>query len=415
VQITAVVLGGSRLDDRTPGIASFTAGMLDEGAGGRDAAALQAEAAFLGATLTTASDWDRILVSLKVPVRNLAPALDLMADVMLRPTFGAAEVRRQKDLRIANWLQLRDQPNALGTLAFNSVVFPAGHPYHNSANGDSAATASLDSTAVRAFYDRVMRPDRTTFVVVGDVTQGSITSALEKRFGAWTARGAAPHDPAISVAPLQQTSTRLYLVDKPNAAQSVVTIGWPGVDRRSPDYPALMVMNTMLGGSFTSRLNMNLRETRGYSYGASSGFAFRLVPGPFTASAAVRTNVTDSSLVEFFNELRGIRDRAPTDDELARARAYVELGLPQSLESTSQIASQIANLGVYGFTLQVLPNFASRVRAVTAADVQRVARTYLTPDRATVVVVGDLAQIRPAIEALKLGPTNVIEVRDLVR
>jgi zinc protease len=204
-------------------------------------------------------------------------------------------------------------------------------------------------------------------------------------------------------------------VDKPDAAQSVIMIGWPGVERTSPDYAALQVMNTMLGGSFTSRLNMNLRETKGYSYGAGSGFSYRVVPGPFTASSSVRTNVTDSSLVEIFKELRGVRDVAVPEEELNRAKAYVELGIPGTLESTSQVAGQLVLLATFGLTLDELPRLAAGVRAVTAADVQRVARRYLTPDRAHVVVVGDLAKVKTPIEQLGLGTATVLEVSKIAR
>lgn len=415
VQVVVSFPGGSRLDGATPGIAAFTANMLDEGAGARDAATLQAELAYLGASLQTGADWDRIFVSLKVPVRSLGPALDLLADVVRRPTFSAAEVRRQRDLRLANLLQQRDQPNALADLAFNAVVFPKGHPYHNSAGGDSASVAGLDSATVRAFYARTIRPDLARIVVVGDISQGDARAQLAQRLGDWSATGAAAAVAPITVAPLRQQQTRVYLVDKPNAAQSVITIGWPGLDRLSPDYAPLMVMNTLLGGSFTSRLNMNLRETKGFTYGASSRFAFRRAPGPFTASAAVRTNVTDSSLVEFFKELRAVRDTPIPADELQRAKSYVELALPGSLESTSQVAASIAQLATFSLPLGELATYAQKVRAVTAADVQRVARQYLTPDQATVVVVGDLSRVRRAIEDLKLGEISVLEVRDIAR
>lgn len=415
VQITATIDGGARLDGRTPGLATFVAGMLDEGAGSRDAAALQSELAYLGATLGSGASWDDFTVSLKVPVRSLGPALDLMADVLLRPTFAATDVRRQRDLRLAALLQQRDQPNAVAALAFNQVVYPEGHPYHQPIGGDSASTAALDSTTVRAFYDRAYRPERTTFIVVGDLSVADARNAIQSRFGSWVARSTAAPIPAVTRAPTPLTATRVYLVDKPDAAQSVIQIGWPGVDRRSPDYAALMVMNTMLGGSFTSRLNMNLRETHGYSYGARSGFTFRKAPGPFVASAAVRTDVTDSSLVEFFRELRRVRDERATGDDVARARNYVELGLPGSLEGTTQVASQVADLQTFGLTLAELPRFAARVRAVTPTDVQRVARTYLTPDRATVVVVGDLARTRAGIDALKLGPSTVLDLKSVMR
>ncbi|MGQ0649592.1 MAG: M16 family metallopeptidase [Gemmatimonadaceae bacterium] len=415
IQITVIIDGGARLDDTAPGMATFMAGMLDEGAGTRDAAALQAELAYLGANLSTAATWDGFAVSLKVPVRSLGSALDLMADVVRRPAFSAAEVRRQRDLRLASLLQQKDQPNALAALAFNQVVFPTGHPYHRSSGGDSASTTALDSASVRQFYDRTIRPERATFIVVGDVGSREAWQAIESRFGGWKPVSSGAPTPVVSAAPRVQTRTQVYLIDKPDAAQSVINIGWPGVDRTTPEYPALMVMNTLLGGSFTSRLNMNLRETKGYSYGARSGFTFRRAAGPFTASAAVRTNVTDSSLVEFFKELRRMRDEPVTGDELERAKAYVELALPGSLETTTQVAGQLAELHTFGLTLDDLPRFAAAVQMVTVDAVRRVARKYLTPDQATVVVVGDLGKVRASIEALNLGPTVVLNLNEVAR
>jgi zinc protease len=414
-QVTMVVAGGSRLDGSSPGLASFTANMMSQGAGSRDAVALQSEFAYLGAGFSTSADWDRFTVSLKVPVRSLVPALDLMADVVLRPTFSQVEVGRQRGLRLTSLLQRRDQPRALTDLAFNQVLYPEGHPYHASAAGDSTSVASLDSARVRRFYESVVRPERATFIVVGDVTESQVRALLSSRFGTWRGSGAAATVPTTAPPVSAPTTKQVYLIDKPDAAQSVIYIGWPGVDRRSPDYAALTVMNTILGGSFTSRLNMNLRETKGFTYGASSRFTYGVVPGPFVASADVRTNVTDSSLVEFFKELRAIRDTPVPDDQLARAKAYVEFGLPGSLESTSQVAGQIASLGVFGLTLDELPRFAAQVRAVTASDVQRVARQYLTPDRAVVVIVGDLSKVRPGVEALRLGPSTVLDARSVAK
>ena len=415
VQVVASFAGGSRLDGAMPGIAAFTAGMLDEGAGGRDATTLQSELAYLGAALQVGSEWDRIFVSLKVPVRSLGPALDLLADVIRRPAFLEVEVRRQRELHLASLLQQRDRPNALAELAFYSIVYPSGHPYHHSAAGDSASTAALDSAAVRAFYGKAVRPSNARFVVVGDLAEADARREIARRFGDWRVPGAGAIVPAVTISPLRQAQTRVYLVDKPNAAQSVIEIGWPGANRLSPDYAPLMVMNSLLGGSFTSRLNMNLRETHGYTYGAGSRFSFRKAPGPFIASASVRTNVTDSSLVEFFTELRGVRDTPIPDEELQRAKSYVELALPGSLESTSEVAASVAQLSIFALPLTDLSTFAARVRAVSAADVQRVARQYLTPDRATVVVVGDVSKVRSAVEALGLGEITVLEASAVAR
>lgn len=415
VQVTLTVTGGSRLDAQAPGIATFMAGMLDEGAGTRDALALQSELAYLGASLSTSADWDRFTVSLKVPVRTLPAALALMSDVVTKPAFRAEEVRRQRDLRLTSLLQARDQPNALASLAFNQAVYPADHPYARNAIGDSVTVASYDSALVRRFYEGTMRPDRASLFIVGDIGEAQARTLVTQHLGSWRATGAAIPLPAAPAAVAHPATTRVWLVDRPEAAQSVILIGWPGVDRTSPDYAALQVMNTLLGGSFTSRLNMNLRETKGYSYGASSGFSWRVVPGPFMVSTSVRTNVSDSSLIEIFKELRGVRDGLVPDEELNRAKAFVELGIPGLLESTSQVAGQMAQLATFGLTLDELPRLVARVRAVTAADVQRVARQYLTPDKAHVIVVGDLSKVKEPIERLALGTATVLEVAKIAR
>ena len=415
VQVTLQVTGGARLDTESPGLATFVANMLDEGAGTRDALALQSELAYLGASLSTSADWDRTTVGLKVPVRNLQPALALMSDVVMRPMFRADEVRRQRDLRLTALLRMRDQPNALASLAFNQAVFPATHPYSRNLTGDSVSVARYDSALVRRFYEGAFRPERASLFVVGDVTESQIRTLLTQHFGLWRAMGTAIALPAAPAPAPHPATTRVWLVDKPEAAQSVIMIGWPGVDRTSPDYAPLQVMNTLLGGSFTSRLNMNLRETKGYSYGANSGFTYRVAPGPFTASSSVRTNVTDSSLIEIFKEIRGVRDSLVPKEELDRAKANVELDLPGMLESTSQVAGQMASLATFGLTLEEFPRLAARVRAVTAADVQRVARQYLTPDKAHVVVVGDLAKVKEAIERLGLGTATVLEVPKIAK
>lgn len=415
VQVTFQVTGGARLDAQTPGIATFVANMLDEGAGSRDALALQSELAYLGASLSTNADWDRTTVGLKVPVRNLPAALALMSDVVIRPTFRAEEVRRQRDLRLTALLRMRDQPNALASLAFYQAVFPATHPYARSLTGDSVSVAKYDSALVRQVYESAFRPDRAGLFVVGDVTESQVRTLLAQHFGSWRATGTAAALPAAPAPAAHPPTTRVWLVDKPEAAQSVITIGWPGVERTSPDYAALQVMNTLLGGSFTSRLNMNLREAKGYSYGAGSGFTYRVVPGPFAVSSSVRTNVTDSSLIEIFKEIRGVRDSLVPQEELDRAKSNFENDIPGALESTSQVAGQLTSLALFGLTLEEFPRLVARVRAVTAADVQRVARQYLTPDKAHIVVVGDLSKVKTPIEQLQLGTATVLEVAKVAK
>jgi len=350
-----------------------------------------------------------------VPKRTLGDALDLLGDVVLRPTFRAADVRRQRDLRLASILQRRDNANTLAALAFNQIVFPVGHPYHRPADGDSATTAALDSAMVRAFYDQTFVPERAKFVVVGDVTLAEMRTLLGKRFGNWT-RGTTPRTmAAVTAKPVSNAQVTIFLVDKPSAAQSVIYLGAPGADRLSADYPALTVMNTILGGSFSSRLNSNLRETKGYTYGISSRFSWAPLAGPFVVSTAVRTTVTDSALVQIFKELKTLRDLAVDAAELDRAKAYVALGVPQRFETNTQVASQLVDLGAYSLPLTSLGDFVAKVNQVTAVDVQRLARQYLPADRATLVIVGDVAKIRAGVEALKLGAISTLDVQQVAR
>jgi zinc protease len=415
VHINLIIDGGSRLEAGEPGLAGFTARMLTEGAGARDANALQSDLGFIGAQLNAGASAESFTVQLDVAKRSLNEALDLLADVVLRPTFRSSNVSQQRDLRLQSLLQRRDQPTQLAAIAFDQLVFPKGHPYHDPADGDSASTVALDSARVRKFYEHTFVPERAKFVVVGDVTEPEMRALLASRFGAWKRSGEPLAIPKVTVKPVTNDGVKVYLVDKPGAAQSVIQLGGPGADRLGPDYAAITVMNTILGASFSSRLNTNLRETKGYTYGISSRFGWSPIPGAFVVASQVRTNVTDSSLVEIFKELRSIRD-APVDArELERAKAYVALAVPGRFETNAAIAGQVGDLDTYGLALSSVNDFVARVNTVTAADVQRVARQYIPADRATLVVVGDLAKVRAGIEALTLGTVTTIEVSSIAR
>jgi predicted Zn-dependent peptidase len=213
--------------------------------------------------------------------------------------------------------------------------------------------------------------------------------------------------------PSQLTSRQLYIVDKPGAAQTEVVVGRVGVARQTPDYYALTVMSTVLGGSFTSRLNQNLREAKGYTYGASSAFGFDRLAGPFSARAAVHTGVTDRALTEVIRELRGIRERIP-GEELERAKNFVALRFPERFESVASIARQLGDLYVYDLPLDYYNQFTRRIMSVTSKDVQRVAREYVDPDRMAIVLVGDRSKIESAVRALKLGPMENMNVEQVL-
>jgi predicted Zn-dependent peptidase len=408
VDVTLLVRAGSARDPRDlPGLATFAAGMLDEGAGRRSALEIAEEAAFLGAQFATGAGYEWATASLHIPKRRLAAGLDLLADVVLRPTFPDSEVARQRDLRLTGILQLRDNPTAQAPLAWNAIVYGADHPYAWPQNGTEASSRALTRDAVQGFYDTYFRPNNARILLVGDITLAEARGLVQDRFGAWT-RGDVPAlTSADAPAPASRT---FYLVDKPGAAQSVIRIGHIGITRDHPDYYAIQVLNTILGGSFTSRLNQNLRETHAYTYGAGSSFQARRLPGPFIAQASVVTAKTDSSLIEFFRELRRIRDSVVPGEELAKAKAYLTLGLPGDFETTQGTAGRLGELWQSDLPLTWYGDYARRINAVTAADVQRVARRHIRPDEFAVVVVGDRAQIEDAIRGLNEG---AISLRDL--
>lgn len=400
--------GAARDPADLPGLGTFTALMLQQGAGTRGALDVADEAAFLGAQLTTTATADGAAASLHVPRRRLEAALDLLADVVLRPTFSDSEVARQRELRGAQLVQQRDEPVAVANVAFPAIVYGPAHPYGHPVNGTDAATAALTRDRVAGFYRAYYRPNAARVLMVGDITLAQARGLVAARFGAWQ-QGDVPVL-AGGTAPASPPGRAVYLIDKPGAAQSVIRIGHLGPARSTPDWYALEVLNTILGGAFTSRLNQNLRETHGYTYGAFSQFAARRLAGAFVALASVVTAKTDSSLVEFLKELRRIREEPVPEGELAKAKAYLALGLPGDFETTGGAAARFRDVLGYGLPLDYYDRYIERIGAVTAADVQRVARQYIDPDHFDIVVVGDKAQIEAGIKALNEGP---IVYRDL--
>ncbi|HEX2076461.1 MAG TPA: pitrilysin family protein [Longimicrobium sp.] len=404
--------GSAEEPAESPGLASFTANMLDEGAGGRDALALADALDLLGADLGTFSGTDAAQVSLYVLRQNFEPALRIMADVVTRPDFPEREVSRLREERLTALVRARDEATTIANNAFASLVYGAQHSYGRYANTES--TRALDQARVRAFHGARYRPETSTLILVGDVNPAQMQPMVAAAFGGWRAQGPASALPDPAPAP-DIARTVIYLIDKPAAAQSEIRIGHPGVARNHPDYYALLVMNTMLGGTFTSRLNTNLRETHGWSYGARSGYQMLRGAGPFTAQAGVQTNATDSALVEFFNELNRIRREPPGAEELQKIKNFVALGLPGQLETTRQVAGQLATLETYGLDASFYDDYVERIMAVTAEDVQRVANQHVRPDRAVVVVVGDRQVVEQAVRAANLGPVEIREVSEFVR
>src|SRR4051812_49144839 len=383
-QVNLVVFSGTANDPPGKyGVASFAAAMLEEGAGSRSALEIADAVDYLGADLSAASSTDLSAVRLHVPVARVADALPIMADVALRPTFPRDELERQRQQRLTSLLQGRDDPPTIAAVAFSRIVYGKAHRYGTPQMGTAETLKTFTPDDLRTFYASAFRPENATLLAIGDITADKALPLFEKNFGAWKTSETAANEklPPTDEPPARQ----VYLIDKPGAAQSQIRIGRIGVPRSTADFFPLQVLNTILGGSFSSRLNNNLREKHGYTYGAGSSFDMRGEAGPFSASAGVQTDKTAEALKEFFNELNGILKPVPAE-ELARAKNYVSLRFPSTFETTGDISRRLEEAAVYKLPDDYFAKYVQNIEAVGAADVQRVAQKYIKPDHLTVMV-----------------------------
>jgi zinc protease len=399
VNMDLVVKSGATADPKEhTGLATLTADMLDEGTTTRSSLDIANELSSMGAQMGTGSGWDSSSASLTTLTRHLDQALGVFSDVVLHPAFAGAELERLRARRLAALRQRHDNAAAIAGDVYASVLYGAGHPYGHSTIGDENSIKALQTADLQRFYETYYRPNNATLIVVGDVQPDAIMPALERAFGTW--KNADVPKTAIST-PAPRPQSTLYLVDKPGAAQSVITIGQVGVPRNNPDYFPLRVLNAILGGQFMSRLNMNLREDKGYTYGARTSFDMRLGAGPFAAGAGVQTAVTKEAVYETLKELRGIRGAIPiTPQEVEYAKQYIIRAYPAGFETPGQIAGRLEDVVVYGLPDDYFNTVVERVRAVTLDDVNRVARQYLDPSTMAVLIVGDRKTVEPGLRSL---------------
>ncbi len=407
VSANLVVLAGSETNPANlPGLASFTADMLDEGTGRRSTLKLAQDVNRIGAELTTASTSDYSTANLRSLKRNADAAFELLADVALHPAFAAAEIDRVRKQRLTTILQQRDNPNQLAMRTFNRVVYGSSHPYGFIELGTEASNQAITRDALAAFWKQGYVPANTALVVAGDITEPELRTLAGKYFGEWKGEARQASAPPVPAA----IERRIAVVDKPGAPQTALRVGHAGVSRSSPDYLPVEVMNTTLGGLFSSRINLNLREKNGYTYGAFSSFQYRRGPGPFIVGTGVRTDVTAPAVREIFHELEALRAREISAEELSVARDSISRSLPGLFETTPITAATVRNLFVYNLPLNYYNTLPASIDGVSAADVLRVARQYLAPEKMVVVAVGDRSKIGLELEKLALGP---VELRDL--
>jgi zinc protease len=388
-----------------PGLASFAAAMLDEGTATRNALQIADETAQLGAALGTSSSMDAITVSGRSLSKNFGDTVNLMADVVLHPSFPAEEIDRQRASRLAQLVQQRDTPQQLAPVVVARVLYGNRHPYGFTEIGTEESVKRVGRDEMLAFWSQNFVPNNAALVVSGDISMADLQALAEKAFGGWK-RGT-PAQPALGTP--ETTKAKIVIVDKPGVTETQLRVAAIGAPRSSPDFRAMQVMNMALGGLFSSRINMNLREAHGYTYGASSQFVFRRSAGPFQVGSAVRIDATAPALTEIFKEIRGMTDKAMSEEELRGAKRSMVNSLPGAFETTSDAVSNFSNVFLYDLGLDYYTKYADQVNAVTADQALAMAKKYLGADRLVVVAVGDRSKIEAPLGKLNLG---MLEMRD---
>jgi zinc protease len=408
VSFLLLLRGGSSSDPSgREGLAALTADMLDEGSGTRSAIDMHDALARIGAQFDTDIGSDAVLLTLTTLSRFADRALRLLADMAARPALTDADFARVRQLRLHRLTQLRDIPGAVADRAFARLLY-GRHPYGHTPIGREDAVEAFTAEDVRGFHRQVIRPVSATLVAVGECEHATIDKIASDAFSGWDGAaaglGAAAPPDHVAVA-----SSRLYVVPRPGAPQSELRIGHVAVARNTPDYHALVAANMVLGGQFVSRINLNLRENKGFTYGARTTFDCRRMPGPFLLQASVHTASTSRAIEESLDEIAAIRGPRPvTEEELALGLAALTRGYARSFETAEQIARAVTQLALYELPDTYFAEFVPRLEAITIAEVTRVAAKHLDPARLTTLVVGDLDMIGKDLEQLGLGNPVVL-------
>jgi len=416
--ISALVLirAGAAFDpgDR-PGLAATTGDLLDEGCGDLDALALHEALGRLGAQLDTEVGADATLVGITTLSRSAAPSLELLAEMVMTPRFADQDFERVRDLRLNRLLQLRDMPPAVAERVFAKVLYDE-HPYGHLPIGTELSLRAMQRGEAAAFHQHNYDPSRVTVIAVGDATHARLAELVDDAFGRWAPaddRRSYP-DPAALPVPVRDPAVadRLFIVPRADAPQSELRIGHVAAARTTPDYHALVALNLVLGGQFVSRINTNLRERKGYTYGARTSFEFRRGPGPFVLHASVQSESTADAIRESLAELNAIRhDRPVSREELELGRATLTRGYPRNFETAEQIGRAIAQLALYDLPDNYFSEFVPKVLSLTPDDLTRAAVTHIHPDRLLTVIVGDPDKIGDSLGDLGLG--TPVEIQGL--
>jgi zinc protease len=389
------------------GVAGLTASMLNEGTKTRDGEALSNALQLLGTSVSVGIGSESGSISFVSTTAKFGATLDILADMLLNSTFPPEALERLRAQRLVALNQAKAQPGAISGRVFQRVVYGDAHPYGQPQT--EASVKAITRADVIALHQNYFRPGRALITVVGDVTPAAVRPAIERTLAAWPGGGDRPSF-ALPPLPAARTST-IYLVDKPGSAQSTFALGHPGPPRNTPDYFALQVMNTILGGMFQARLNANIREEKGYSYGVASGFGFGKGPRPFRTGGDIVGDKTDAALIEFMKELRGILGARPvTDEELRTAKESLVQRLPATFASVGAINGAITGLWVESLPDTYYQQYAKAIAPITASDVVRVAKKYIDLDHLAIIIVGDQKSIEGPLKATGVAPIVHLDI-----
>ena len=393
------------------GLGALTADMVDEGTGAMSALDVADALARVGGDYDVEVGPDVTMITLTTLTRFGGQAASLLADIVTRPSLRAEDFARVRQLRLDRLRQLKDLAPATAERVFLRLLYGT-HPYGHLAIGDEESLAALTRDDVVRCHREQYVANRATLVVTGAMSHEQLAAVAERAFGAWPthAPGAAPDmAPASSIAPPSRSAARLVLVPRESAAQSELRIGHLSARRDTPDYPALLVMNAIMGGQFVSRINLKLREEKGYTYGARTGFDWRRGVAPFVLQASVHTTATADAVRDSLAELAAIRNsRPPSDSELLLAKASLTRSYPRNFETAQQVARSVAQLALFGLPDSYFEEFVPRVRDVSSADVTSAASRYIAPENLLTLIVGDSAAIRDSLGTLGLGDAEVM-------
>jgi len=407
VTVLVVVDAGSANDPPgKEGVAALTAATLLEGTSRLSGSELAETFERLGTSVDSGADWDSAFAKITMLSERLDDAVSLLGQVLSEPSFPDREVERLKAERLAEILQLETEPRGLADEKFSQFLYAAESRYSKPDEGSAESVSVLSRDDVEQFYRARYRTESTTVIIAGDVSLANARALVEKAFRGW-ASGTTLDQQLTATA---RTSLKsVHIIDKQNAPQSELRVGHVGLPRKNPDFFPTLVMNAVLGGLFGSRINLNLREARGYTYGASSYYDWRRGPGPFVVSTAVQSEVTAPALREIFLELERMRRDLISEDELSLARDYLDGVFPIRYETTAAIASALASLVIYGLPADYYDTYRHRVRSVSVEDVLQSARAHLHPSELQTVVVGDAKVIGDSLAKLQIGDVQVHE------